>query len=231
MRQLFLILGLLLCGCSNDITDLGGAPELSPVGAGMIETASIDRLQANPAFANSQDSWRGGNGDFFRDDRARKVGDIITVLIGIDDKATLNNTSNRLRKSAGSSDLDFSYELMGVTGTEIAGQGSFNSNSASTGQGSTNRSEKINLSVAAIVTAVLPNGNMVIDGSQEVLVNFETRILKIGGIVHPSDITPDNSITYEKIAEARIAYGGKGRLTEVQQPGWLHQIWDRLTPF
>ena len=97
--------------------------------------------------------------------------------------------------------------------------------------GSTVRSEKIALSVAAVVTSVLPNGYLVIEGTQEVLVNFEARILSVAGVIHPGDITPENTISYEKIAEARISYGGKGRISDVQQPGWLHQIWDRVAPF
>jgi len=85
--------------------------------------------------------------------------------------------------------------------------------------------------VAAIVNEVLPNGNVVISGSQEVRVNFEVRVLNIAGIVRPRDISPKNTISYDKIAEARVSYGGRGRLMEVQQPAYGQQLYDIVTPF
>ena len=105
------------------------------------------------------------------------------------------------------------------------------SSSSSNGQGTIDRSEKLRLSVAAIVNEVLPNGNVVISGSQEVRVNYELRILNIAGIVRPRDISPKNTISYDKIAEARVSYGGRGRLMEVQQPAYGQQIYDVVAPF
>ena len=220
-----------LAGCSSDMDPLGNGTSLSPVGSGLETSSTSDAIAANPAFAGRNDSWMGGSGDLFRDVRARKPGDLITVKIAIDDRASLNNTSNRSRKAAAESDIGFTYGLMGVVGADVSGKGDFNSNSNASGQGSTSRSERIDLSVAAIVTAALPNGYLTIEGSQEVMVNFEQRLLHVAGIIRPSDILPDNSISYERIAEARISYGGKGRLTEVQQPGWAHRLWDRVSPF
>ena len=233
MRLIFLALGATAClaGCSADMDPLGGATSLSPVGSGLESSSPSARIAHHPAFAGGSDSWKGGSGDLFRDARARKPGDIVTVKIAIDDKASFNNTSNRSRKAAAESDLGFTYGLMGIAGAEVNGKGDFNSNSNASGQGSTSRSERIDLSVAAIVTAALPNGYLAIEGSQEVMVNFEQRLLHVAGVIRPSDIMPDNSISYERIAEARISYGGKGRLTEVQQPGWAHRLWDRVSPF
>lgn len=222
---------VILGGCAPDIDTFGVAPPLSPVGSGLARSEAAAAVAEMPAFNGTSVSWVGGDADYFRDVRARRDGDLITVRIAINDRASLNNTSNRSRKAAADADLGFTYDLMGIVGADVNGNGDVNSNSSAAGQGSTTRSERIELSVAAIVTRVLPNGFLMIEGSQEVLVNFEQRILKVAGIIRPADIAPDNTISYEKIAEARISYGGRGRLTEAQQPGWSQQIWDRISPF
>ncbi|TIV92058.1 MAG: flagellar basal body L-ring protein, partial [Mesorhizobium sp.] len=97
--------------------------------------------------------------------------------------------------------------------------------------GEIKRSEDIELNVAAVVTEVLPNGNLMIRGSQEVRVNYELRVLTIAGMVRPSDIGAENTIPYERIAEARISYGGRGRASEVQQPAYGQQVLDQVLPF
>ena len=222
---------LLLTGCSTDIENIGQPPQLSSVGSGLAAATATGSLSGTDVFETPNESWAGGAADYFRDARARQSGDIITVRIAIDDQASLNSSSGRSRKSKADANAGLKYDVMGVVGADVNGSGSVASNTSASGQGSTVRSEKIDLSVAAIVTSVLPNGYLVIEGTQEVLVNFEQRTLHVAGIVHPSDITPENSISYEKIAEARVSYGGKGRLTEVQQPGWGQQIWDRISPF
>jgi len=227
----WLVAALMLGGCSADLLEAGKAPELTPVGSGLSESAAAEVADRYPTAGEERGAWQGGEADYFRDRRASKPGDIITVEISIDDKAALNNTSNRSRKSATGADLGLTYDLFGVFTGDASGKGDVNSNSSSAGQGTTARSEKINLSVAAVVTGVLPNGSLVINGTQEVLVNFEARILSIGGIVNPRDVTSDHKVAYDKIAEARISYGGRGRLSEVQQPGWGQQIWDFVTPF
>lgn len=224
-------MALLIAGCTPDMENIGQAPPLSPVGSGIGRSAASSSVSQVAALSEPSGSWIGGNADFFRDARAHRAGDIITVKIEIDNKASLNSTSNRSRKSSADANLGFNYDLMGVVEADINGTGDVNSNTSAAGQGSTARSERIDMSVAAIVTDVLPNGYLLIEGSQEVLVNFEQRALHVAGLIRPADIAPDNTISYEKIAEARIAYGGKGRLTEVQQPGWTQQIWDRVSPF
>ena len=100
------------------------------------------------------------------------------------------------------------------------------STSSTQGQGNIDRQEQIQVSVAAVVTEVLPNGNLVISGSQEVRVNYELRQLTVAGIVRPTDISRANTVSYDRVAEARISYGGRGRLSEVQQPSWGQQLWD-----
>lgn len=227
----FAIMPTLLAGCANDMDTFGRVPPLSPVGSGIGQTAGSPQVSSVAALAESSGTWVGGNADFFRDARANRAGDIITVKIAINDRATLNSTSNRSKKSSADASMGMTYDVMGQVGADFNGSGNVKSNSVSAGQGSTARSEKIELAVAAIVTQVLPNGYLVIEGSQEVVVNFEQRTLHIAGLIRPSDIAPDNSISYEKIAEARIAYGGRGRISEIQQPGWGQQIWDRVSPF
>lgn len=222
---------LLLTGCSTDLEDFNRAPPLSPVGQGIGAAASNISVDEVETLSSPAQSWIGGSADFFRDPRASRQGDLLTVRIGIDDKASLNSTSNRSRKSSADGAVGLNLDWMGQTKADLSGEASVDSNSSSAGQGTTARSERIELSVAAMVTRVMPNGSLLIEGSQEVEVNFEQRVLHVSGLVRPVDISPDNSISYEKIAEARISYGGRGRISEVQQPAWGQQIWDRISPF
>jgi flagellar L-ring protein precursor FlgH len=225
------ILATTLGGCSPDMEDIGQAPELTPVGQGIGSVASQPSLAEVETLGEPGQGWIGGNADYFRDARASRRGDLLTINIEINDKATLNSTSNRSRNSSADGGLGFNYDVMGVVEADVNGEGEIESNTSSAGQGSTARSERVELSVAAMVTRVMPNGYLLIEGSQEVLVNYEQRTLHVTGLIRPVDISPNNSISYEKIAEARISYGGKGRISEVQQPGWGQQIWDRVTPF
>lgn len=211
--------------------DIGQAPELTPVGQGIGTVASQPSLSGIEALGMSDHGWIGGNADYFRDARASRKGDLLTINIEINDKATLNSTSNRSRNSSADGGVGFNYDVMGIVEADVNGEGEIESSTSSAGQGSTARSERVELSVAAIVTRVMPNGYLLIEGSQEVLVNFEQRTLHVTGLIRPVDISPNNSISYEKIAEARISYGGKGRISEIQQPSWGQQIWDRVTPF
>lgn len=228
---LLMCLAVAVTGCAGALEDVGTAPTLTPVGSGITAASDSPSLDKVDGLVKPPSNWVGGNVDFFRDARAYRSGDLITVKIEINDEATLNSTSNRTRQSSAGGDLGVTYDVMGVTGADFNGNGSVNSKTSSAGQGTTARSERIQMSVAAMVTKVMPNGYLLIEGSQEVVVNFEQRSLHVAGLIRPADISPDNSISYEKIAEARIAYGGKGRITEVQQPGWAHQIWDSVSPF
>jgi flagellar L-ring protein precursor FlgH len=220
-----------LSACAADLEDFNVAPKLSPVGKNVGAAADQPEIAEVEALAEPPRSWIGGNADFFRDARASQRGDLLTIKIAVDDQATLNSTSNRSRKSSADGKVEFGYDVLGVVESDFNGRGKVDSNTSSAGQGTTARSEQIELSVAAMVTRVMPNGYLLIEGSQEIEVNFEQRVLHVSGLVRPIDISPDNSISYERIAEARISYGGKGRITEVQQPGWGQQLWDRITPF
>lgn len=233
-----------LCGCSARPREIGREPALSDVGSG-ISPQPINRvassrdglkdLHAGRDIPNETGSlWREEGADLFRDARARRPGDILTVTIQIKDKASLDNSSKRSRDAATGFGLDFShaFALPGLTSEGSAqAQTAVNSNTSTDGKGEIERSESIDLRVAAVVTGVLPNGNLVIQGSQEIRVNYELRVLTFSGIVNIADIKADNTIPYERVAEARMSYGGRGRLMEVQQPGWMQQITDQLTPF
>jgi flagellar L-ring protein precursor FlgH len=108
---------------------------------------------------------------------------------------------------------------------------STNSSNANTATGTIKRDEAVNIRLAAVVTQVLPNGNLVVSARQEVRVNSELRELQVSGVVRPQDIASDNTVTHDRLAEARISYGGRGTLTQLQQPRIGQQLLDILLPF
>lgn len=226
-----LLLGAASLGGCTAMNDLGREPRMTSVGTGLATPRAP--LPGNfPTWnGHAYHSLWGQSGEaLFQDPRATNVGDIVTVTISIDDQAKFDNTSERRRASNANLGLDLSFSTP-THSTSMTGDGSLTSNSRSKGEGKIDRSEKLRLNIAGVVTEVLPNGNLMISGSQEVRVNYELRVLHIAGIVRPRDISRNNTIAYEKIAEARISYGGRGRLSEVQQPAIGHQLYDNLTPF
>lgn len=204
---------------------------MSPVGTGL--TADV-QPSANALFIPTekprpQTIWNGNRADIFSDRRAAQIGDVITVNIAINDSATFGNATDRSLDSQVNAGFDFKLNINNQT-KEFEPQFTSSALSSTKGAGTTDRSEKIQLSVAAVITDVLPNGNFVVSGSQEVRVNFELRLLNVAGIVRPQDISKENAIPYNKIAEARISYGGRGRIMEVQQPAIGQQIYDWFKP-
>jgi len=230
------------CASTLDkIQHIGQAPPLSPiavppnVAAGAPVFVPQPAPDTHPQELNSL--WRMGSRSFFRDPRAQKVGDILTVDIDIGDKAKIANSTSRSLNSSEHSDLTnflgLESRLKGflpdaVDPTNLVNLGS---DGKTGGTGSVDRSESINLTVAAVVVQVLPNGNLVIQGQQEVRVNNEVRELQISGIVRPEDISNVNTIHHTQIAEARISYGGRGQITDVQQPRWGQQFFDLIWPW
>jgi flagellar L-ring protein FlgH len=234
MRQMAVaIFAATLAGCAGDVREIGLEPAMTPVGTGLIPSVqpSASALFL-PARATGQQSaiWDGGRANIFGDVRAVKIGDVITVQISIDDKATFGNATDRSLQSQVNTGFDFKLNWAGKT-SEFQPQYNSESTSTTQRQGSIDRKENIQLAVAAVVTDVLPNGNLIISGSQEVRLNYELRLLNVAGIVRPQDISRENTIGYDKIAKARIFYGGRGRIMEVQQPAVIQQIYDRLKPF
>lgn len=220
-----------ITGCTADIKDLGVLPALTPVNKSQVNLGSTNAPKhgAHSSSRRSQALWNNQSGDLYRDQRAARKGDVFTINISINDKAQLGNSSDRSQESSISGAINYATKLLGLDALGAA-SADLASKSSSKGEGAINRSERIQLSVAAIVADVLENGNMYIYGSQEIRVNYELRVLEIAGIVRPNDISRDNMIAYEKIAEARVSYGGRGRLMEVQQPKVIHQIYDNLKP-
>ncbi|MFN0191030.1 MAG: flagellar basal body L-ring protein FlgH [Aestuariivirga sp.] len=204
-------------------------PELSPVASDLSPEPIVDETVYTGSHGQKK-GWIGGPADFFRDDRAKQMGDLVTVNIKIDDKANFNNSTDRSRRASISSDASFDMGILALVGTG-KGQLDASSGSSSEGEGTITRSEKLSIALAASVRQVLPNGHLVISGTQEVLVNSEIRILRVEGIVDPKDISRGNAIDYARIAEARISYGGAGNSSDVQRPGWAHQAWDKISPF
>jgi len=232
LKHIILIVGLCFLGaCATRPEEIGREPVMTPVGSGIaVDREPLPHLFKAGGRSAANSTWSNASADLFTSPRARQVGDIVTVNIQIDDKAEFDNASDRSRKSSISAGLDYAFSFKGWN-ADGTGDVGVDSSSSSNGQGTIDRSEKLRLSVAAIVNEVLPNGNVVISGSQEVRVNYELRILNIAGIVRPRDISPKNTISYDKIAEARVSYGGRGRLMEVQQPAYGQQIYDVVAPF
>ena len=232
-RALGILSVLLLSGCGTNLKEINVPPALSPVGSGLEGdfTPSVEYGSTAPATPVKRFSlWNDRQSRLFTDPRALQPGDLLTVRININDRARFINESDRSRTSKLSLGAVGAYEWDGV-GAGGSADATINSKTSSEGAGATARSEDLELSVAAVVISVMGNGNLVIRGSQEVRVNAELRILTIGGIVRPTDIGARNTIPYERIAEARISYGGRGRLTEVQQPPYGQQFLDQVLPF
>jgi flagellar L-ring protein precursor FlgH len=235
-RALALAVLALLCGCGVNPRELGREPYLTPVGAGLrTERVPISSEPSPvPQYRPGNSFWQDNGADLFRDARAMKIGDVVTVKISIRDKASLDNNNERSRDSKRDLNLDLQYDMR----TPLAkGKGEGNitagidAKTSTESKGQITRSESIELLVAAVVTGILPNGNLVISGSQEVRVNYEVRVLTVAGVVRPRDISTENIVSYDKIAEARISYGGRGRIMEVAQPAWGQQVVDWLLPF
>ena len=248
--SLLLMAGLSGCGSVGRLQQVGRAPKMTPPPADpvapVIEPSLGDQAaahragthdRARPAATPSASLFRTGAGAFFHDQRASRAGDVLTIRINIADKAVLDNSTTRSRTGAETAGLSSLLGLESQLVKVLPGHPDpsklvdSNSNSTSSGAGNTARSEQINTTIAAIVTDVLPNGNLMVQGRQEVRVNFELRELIVSGIVRPEDIARDNSILHSQIAEARISYGGRGQLTDAQQARWGQQIYDALFPF
>jgi flagellar L-ring protein precursor FlgH len=237
------VAGSLLAGCNafDRVGRIGEKPELSPIENPMAapgyRPVSLPMPPPQVAERSPNSLWRAGSRTFFKDLRATRVGDILTVTVTLDEKASLSNSSTRTRTT---SEADAITSLFGfehqfkhflsdqATNTPTIGISGKTNNQ---GTGAIDRKEQITLRLAALITQVLPNGNLVLDGHQEIRVNFELRELRLIGVIRPEDIAPDNTISYDQIAEARVSYGGRGQIDDVQQPRYGSQLLDILLPF
>ncbi len=234
-------IGLTGCNLFTRLSEVGDGPELTkivnPVARPDYRPVSLPMPAPRPGEDNPNSLWRSGARAFFKDQRAKEIGDILTVSFDLDDSSTLDNSTERERDDAEDTDVT---NLLGLEAefTDVLPQGltaasvmSFGGKHETKGEGSIDRSETIELTFAAVVTQILPNGNFVIQGRQEIRVNDELRELMVTGVIRPGDIDSTNSISHERIAEMRIAYGGRGTLSGLQQPRWGTQLWDIIFPF
>jgi flagellar L-ring protein precursor FlgH len=228
-------------GCSgiDRLSQVGEEPRLS----------SIDNPTTQPGYKpvqmpmpkpetvsyNPNSLWRNGSRSFFKDQRAHQIGDLLTVTVNITDQANFANETQRSRTATEDSGITafLGSSLLGQRAQSVL-PGRFltaDSTMGTDGKGTITRQETLQTNVAAIVTQVLPNGNLVVEGKQEIRVNYEKRELIVAGIVRPEDIQSDNTIDSSKIAQARIAYGGHGEISDIQQPRYGSQVMDVLLPF
>ncbi|MFL5254590.1 MAG: flagellar basal body L-ring protein FlgH [Rhodopila sp.] len=225
------------CGVLSRLSEVGRDPSMTPTADPTKDPAwrpvSMPMPGRQPAPNEANALWRAGSRAFFKDQRAAQVGDIVTVLVRMNDAANLKNVTSADRSSketAGITNL-FGLETIvpqAILPSTLVSAGSGNNN---TGAGQIQRTEAVTLRLAGVVTQVLPNGNLVVAARQEFLVNSELRELRVTGVIRPQDIASDNTVLHDRMAEARIAYGGRGQLTDLQRARWGQQMLDILMPF
>lgn len=233
-----LVCSLGACSTVDRLSNVGREPTLSaisdPTASAGYEPVTLP-MPANKPVAYLANSLFHSNEGFFKDQRANEVGDILTVEVTISDKAKFDNASERSRESSSTTGVGgiLGSVFANIAPAEVSADAAVTTNSSleDSGDGSVNRSETLSTQIAAVVTQVLPNGNLVIEGRQEVRVNYEVRDLIVAGVVRPEDIGADNTIESAKIAEARIAYGGRGQISDMQQPRYGSQVLDAILPF
>jgi flagellar L-ring protein FlgH len=228
-------------GCSgiDRLSQIGEQPKLSaienPTTQPGYRPVQMPMPKPEVVSYNPNSLWRNGSRSFFKDQRAHQIGDLLTVTVNITDQANFANETQRQRTATEDSGITafLGSALLGQNAQKALTGRMFqaDSNSQTDGKGSIVRQETLQTNVAAIVTQVLPNGNLVVEGRQEIRVNYEKRELIVAGIVRPEDIQSDNTIDSSKIAQARIAYGGHGEISDLQQPRYGSQVMDVLLPF
>lgn len=229
------------CSTAERLSRIGQGPELAAIENPTSDPRwrPVTMPMPNPSDPPLQNNslWRQGSRTFLRDQRAASVGDLVTVLVSIQDEADMENSTKRNRDNSESMGipnllgLESSFGRLFPSGFDPSKAVSASSASDVTGAGTLKRSEQINLRVAATVSQVLPNGNLVVVGRQQVRVNQELRDLQVGGIIRPQDIGSDNTVRHDRLAEARIAYGGRGTISDVQRPRYGQELMDIILPF
>lgn len=229
------------CRTLDRVMEVGDVPPVSQV---MNPTAhpnyrpiTMPMPDPQPIEVQNNSLWRAGSKTFFKDQRAKAIGDILTVTINMNDSAVISNETKTDRQSTQSIGVNNFMGLEAnfadvlpktVNPKKLIG---VNSEPTLDGKGSINRSEQVQFKLAATIIQILPNGNLVISGRQEMRVNYEIRDAQVVGIVRPEDISSANTVPYEKISEARLIYGGRGQLDDIQQAPWGQQILTAISPF
>lgn len=236
---------LALSGCSaiSRVGSIGEQPELSPItdplAAPGYKPVTLPMPAPQQVERQPNSIWRAGSRGFFKDLRATHVGDILTVVIAVNDSGTISDATTRARTNSDTANItnlfgfqnQFKNFFPGSIQNSLPNIYNTDSKLSNVGSGSVTRTEAVNLRLAALISQILPNGNMVLVGHQEVRLNFEIRDLQLQGVIRPEDISPANTISYDQIAEARISYGGRGQISDVQQPRYGSQLLDILLPF
>ncbi|HIJ80670.1 MAG TPA: flagellar basal body L-ring protein FlgH [Desulfuromonadales bacterium] len=212
-----------LCGC---------AVEKTRVRASGID----DQVQRPVADYSSGSIWQASSGSVFEDFKARRRGDIVTIVItetASASKAAKTDTSRGTTLNAGIPNF-MGLEKVGLLKNNIGDLSKLiNASVDSTykGSGSTSRQENLNATIAARVIDVFPNGNMFIEGRRNIRVNNEDQEIILEGTVRSRDITANNTVASTNIADARISYSGRGIVSDRQGPGWLMNVVDKVWPF
>lgn len=241
MKVIAVTLVLLLTGCGSleRLSSLGRPPTMTPstdpTSARDYRPLTMPMPASEPPPIDDASLWRQGSRAFFKDQRAANVGDILTVLVNITDAADFEDGTDTSRTGTENMAVPNLFNLGNkvklraqATGTSLVDTSSTNGNKAT---GAIKRNETVTLRLAGVITQVLPNGNLVVAARQEVRVNNELRRLQVTGVVRPQDIASDNTVTHDRLAEARISYGGAGQLTDLQQPRYGQQLMDIILPF
>ncbi len=241
LAPLSVVLALGGCGALSRLSEVGRPPAMTPTADPTKEadwrplSMPMPARQTAPTEANAL--WRSGSRAFFKDQRAAQVGDVITVVVNMTDSADWKNGTIAARTSSDTGGIPNLFGLENllpkmlpkpIDPSSLVSVNSANNNS---GTAEAKRSEATALRVAGVVTQVLPNGNLVVAARQEIRVNGELRVLLVTGVVRPQDIASDNTVQHDRMAEARISYGGRGQLTDVQNPRWGQQMMDIMLPF
>jgi flagellar L-ring protein precursor FlgH len=229
------------CNALTRLSDIGQGPQMSPItnptARPNYHPVSMPMPAPQVETRNPNSLWRNGARAFFRDQRASRVGDILTLTVNVKDSAALDNQTTRKRDDSEDGDISALFGLESEfakklpQGINPAATVSLGTKHDTEGTGKIDRNEDITITLAAMVTQVLPNGNLVVVGRQEIRVNYEMRELMVTGIVRPEDIEYNNTISHDKIAEMRVAYGGRGTLSDIQQPRYGTQLIDIIFPF
>src|SRR5690348_12991799 len=226
------------CGSLTRLSEVGRAPEMTPTSDPTKEPTwrpvSMPMPAREPTPNEANALWRSGSRAFFKDQRAAQVGDIVTILVAMNDNANVKNATTTARTSAETGSLAQFFGLQARLPPTIADPGKIldvGSTNNNGGSGQIQRTDAVTIRLAGVVTQVLPNGNLVVSARQEFRVNHELRELQVTGVIRPQDIASDNTVLHDRMAEARIAYGGRGELTEVNHTRWGQQLMDILLPF
>ncbi|PWS36592.1 flagellar basal body L-ring protein [Falsiroseomonas bella] len=239
-RSALLLAALVLAGCER-LSEVGRPPVLAgienPTSDPRWRQVSMPMPALETPVVTANSLWRPGSRTFLRDQRAAQPGDLVTILVSIQDRAQLNNETERERLGTDSLGiprilgLESSFTRIFPNTIDpsrlVETRGAQNTN----GSGSIRRNESVTLRVAATVAQVLPNGNLVVTGRQQVRVNSELRDLTVSGVIRPQDISSDNTVRHDRLAEARIAYGGRGTISDVQRPRYGQEVLDTILPF